>query len=341
MDNISIIIPCYNVEKYIDRCLASIINQSISLDSLEIICVDDASTDGTLEKLKSWENKYPDSFIIVECETNGKQGTARNVGLGYATASWIAFLDSDDWVDEKYFEYLLEATKYGAYDVVACGCYRDYGDDIRKYAQPHSVWGEIEISDIECRKNLLLNRTLSYSAWGKLIKKDFLIENEIIFPEGLSYEDICWGSLVHLYVNRVRIIPECLYHYYVNENSTVIAMDELRHIDQMTVQMKVWREWEERGFFNDYYKELQYEYFYSGYLPFIKILAMRYTVPSYEMFNLLQSIARKPLLNADSNKYLSAENLPEFHYTLLKILYADLSRNDFADLMKSVRAIGL
>jgi len=341
MNNISVIIPCYNVEKYIDRCLDSIMYQTFDINRLEIICIDDASTDNTLAKLKEWESKYPDRFLIVECATNAKQGAARNIGLKYASSPWIAFLDSDGWINEKYFERLIDTAENGDYDIVACGSYRDYGDNIKKFAQPLNSSGEIMVADIDDRRELLLQRSLSYSAWGKLIRTEFLLDNNIFFPEGLTYEDIFWGSLIHLYVNSAMIIPECLYHYFVNDNSTVTAKDELRHIDQLTIQMKVWREWEERGFFETLYKELQYEYFYSGYLPFIKILAIRYSEPSYEMFKLLQSIAGKPLMDADGNGYLSADRLPELHYTLLRLLYADLSRKEFNRMIESVQSIGL
>ena len=93
---ISIIIPCYNAQQYLDRCLLSLVNQTIDLDKLEIICVNDASTDGTWDKLCSWESRYPENFLLVDCEKNGKLGRARNIGLSYATGDYIAFLDADD-----------------------------------------------------------------------------------------------------------------------------------------------------------------------------------------------------------------------------------------------------
>ena len=94
---ISVIIPCYNVEKYIDRCLTSLERQTVGMNSLEIICLDDKSADGTLDKLHEWEKKYPDNICIVELPDNGRQGRARNIGLEYATCEWVAFIDSDDW----------------------------------------------------------------------------------------------------------------------------------------------------------------------------------------------------------------------------------------------------
>lgn len=83
MNKISIIIPCYNVEKYIDRCLESIEKQTIGIETLEIICLDDKSVDGTLDKLHEWEKRYPDNIVVVELPDNGRQGCARNIGLSY------------------------------------------------------------------------------------------------------------------------------------------------------------------------------------------------------------------------------------------------------------------
>ncbi len=96
---ISIIIPCYNVQSYIDRCFQSLLAQTIDFDRLEIILVDDCSTDATWEKLTAIEAAYPESVMIIHCDENGHQGTARNIGLTYASAPYIGFVDSDDWIE--------------------------------------------------------------------------------------------------------------------------------------------------------------------------------------------------------------------------------------------------
>ncbi len=84
-EKISVIIPCYNVEKYIDRCLTSVVNQTIGLKMLEIICVNDGSTDGAWEKLCQWEKQCPENMLAVDCKENGAQGRARNIALSYAS----------------------------------------------------------------------------------------------------------------------------------------------------------------------------------------------------------------------------------------------------------------
>ena len=103
---ISIIIPCYMVEQYIDRCVNSLLNQSIGLENLELIFINDASPDLTLSKLLDYEQLYPESILIIDSKENMKQGGARNLGLMYASADYIGFVDSDDWVEPTMFEKL-------------------------------------------------------------------------------------------------------------------------------------------------------------------------------------------------------------------------------------------
>ena len=93
---VSIIVPCYNVEKYVAVCLESIIAQSIGFHLIELILVNDASTDNTLTILQEYEQRYDQSIILVDCPVNGKGGGARNTGMQYASADYVMFVDADD-----------------------------------------------------------------------------------------------------------------------------------------------------------------------------------------------------------------------------------------------------
>ena len=126
-DKINVIIPCYNVEHYIDRCLASVVEQTIGLDKLEIICVNDASTDGTWNKLSAWKKRYPQTFMLINCPQNGAQGKARNIGLSHASGSYITFLDADDWLEKDAYERSYQAMKAYNCDIVRYGWIRDNG----------------------------------------------------------------------------------------------------------------------------------------------------------------------------------------------------------------------
>lgn len=225
MPIISVIIPCYNVEKMVGRCLCSLEKQTVGFDNLEIILVDDCSTDGTLDILKEWERKYSENIIIVECPENGRQGRARNIGIEYANAEWIGFVDSDDWVEPDYFERMYSAAGQTDCDLVCCGNIRDnsgkltfFSKEERKEAVPYLI----KMDSDELRRAEIRHPRIEYSGWGKIIRKSFLISNNLFFPENLTYEDAAWGSLLILYFKSAIILPDRLYHYYVNDGSTVL-----------------------------------------------------------------------------------------------------------------------
>ena len=115
---ISVIVPCHNVVGMVGECLESIVNQTIGLSHLEIILVDDASTDNTVDVLKYYEQKYSDNIMLVLCDKNGRQGTARNIGMSYATGNYISFVDSDDWIHPDMYKILAGIMMNNSCDIV-------------------------------------------------------------------------------------------------------------------------------------------------------------------------------------------------------------------------------
>ena len=112
---ISVIIPCYNVSMFLDRCMESLEKQTIGIENLEIILINDASKDATLGKILLWEMKYPDNIIVIPLEENVMQGAARNIARGYCSAEYIAYLDADDlWTPDK-LEKQVRFMKDGGY----------------------------------------------------------------------------------------------------------------------------------------------------------------------------------------------------------------------------------
>ena len=121
MKKISVITPCYNSYDYLDKCFDSLVNQTIGIENIEIIFVNDASTDNTGEKLNSYEALYPESILVIHLDENVKQGGARNVALQYVSGEYIIFVDSDDWVDLSYFETVYNIAKENNNEVVVLG----------------------------------------------------------------------------------------------------------------------------------------------------------------------------------------------------------------------------
>lgn len=342
MAKISVILPCYNVEQYIDRVMTSLVEQTIGIDNLEIICVDDASTDATWQKLQVWEQEFPKSITIVHCEVNGRQGTARNIGLSYAVAPYIFFLDSDDWLELDCFEKMLEPLQYGEFDVITCAYQRDFSNELTFFEQrgTEKESRSMTVDTVEKRKIFFNLYSCGHPVWGKLIKKSLLDENKIIFPEQIVYEDGYFESLLSFYVKRIYLLEETLYHYYVNKESTVLQRNASHHVDWITVQLVKWRTWEERGFLEDYREELEYEFLWSCFLGFWKLLALRYEEPPYSMFMLAKEVTSAYIPDYRDNKY-TEEGFTEFQKLLLQTLLLPIDKAQFQEIIEMIRMHGL
>ncbi len=338
MTEISIIIPCYNVEQYIDRCLTSIVSQTIGMNALEIICVDDASTDSTWTHLQTWEQKYSNNIMLIHCDQNIKQGAARNIGMQYVNTPYVAFLDADDWLEPDYFSSMYSYAKELACEIVCCAYERDFSTELsylgERKTEDHSRY--LIIDSPEKRKTFLHIRSMGYSCWGKLIRTDFLIDNQIYFLEGLAYEDNFWSSLLHLYAERVFMIEEKLYHYFVNPSSTIMKENAAYHTDYITVYLLIWEEWQKRKFYPLYKYELEYDYLYSFYFCFLRILIVRYTVPSFSLFLLMKQLFLERIPDYRTNPYVD-EHFDDFHKLMLQPLLMPINKKDFLLLAENAK----
>ncbi|MCR4895668.1 MAG: glycosyltransferase family 2 protein [Lachnospiraceae bacterium] len=345
MPSISVILPCYNVSRWIDRCLQSLADQTIGVENLELICVDDCSTDDTAEKIAAWEQKYPEQILLIKSDTNRRIGGARNIGMQYATAEWIAYIDSDDWVEPMYMEKLYQKATTGKYDVICCWNVRDTATDLHLLSPEELLTGkadrEIFVCSDEDRKQMIHAQPMKLSAWTKLIRRAFLEENEIGFVEGLAYEDIIWGELMHLCVNSTYILEERLYHYFVNTESTVMSKSADYQPDMLTVQSLLYREWDRRGALAKYHDEVEFEFIYSCLLAFVKLLALRFETPPYSLFRLLQIFAQEHFPDYLNNYYFVKEDTPELHRQIAQAVSLPLTKKQFLEFAENVKTIGL
>lgn len=339
---ISIIIPCYNVEKYIDRCLESIRQQTFGLDRLEIICLDDKSVDGTLERLHEWEQVYPDVFVIIELPDNGRQGRARNIGLSYATGEWVAYVDADDWLEPDYFKKMIDVADDFC-DMVVCKAGRDDSDHLSYYDQSEVIGDDyaILIDNEEKRREISVLASIPFIAYCKLIRRDFLLSHNLFFPERLAYEDIFWGALLPYYVKKVVFVEKTLYHYFVNPASTVLAGNASHHPDMLTVNLMLWREYSDRGLYPKYMDEIEYNYIYTCYLAFLKVLALRYSEPEYSLFRILKELTLTFIPDWRQNRYIRNGDIKEFHLLLLELLDKDINTDTFTEVLDMIRKSGI
>lgn len=224
MIKVSVIIPVYNVEKYLKRCLDSVINQT--LRELEIICVNDGSTDGSSDVLDEYKRK--DNRIIIINKINGGLSSARNVGIKIAQGEYIGFLDSDDWVDLNFFEKLYDAAK--KYDAdAACA-------EIRR---PH-LSGRVSLKLIFPNEKVLSEIQSKYSynkvprqcyVWNKIYRRSELERQKLNFKEGIMFEDIYFTPRFLYFSDKIVIVHGIFYNYWVNNQSISRNMRDKNQID--------------------------------------------------------------------------------------------------------------
>lgn len=212
---ISVIVPFYNVEEYISRCLYSIINQSYR--NIEIILVDDGSTDRSSEIAKEYASK--DDRIILISQKNSGQAAARNVGLRNATGDYISFVDSDDWLEVNMLERLIKIMELANSDIVQCRFQFD-NDAIRQ----HTAYRLFDVAELKSKNDIitdaLLVKNILVAPWAKLFKKSFLIDNNLFFEEGIVNEDTLFTLKLSCFANNISFSNDILYHAIERPGST-------------------------------------------------------------------------------------------------------------------------
>lgn len=222
MFDISIIIPIYNVEKYIERCLLSVINQIYS-KPIECILVNDCTQDDSMTIIRNIENNYTGNifFRIVNHEINMGLSAARNTGIKNSRGKYILFIDSDDYLDVNCLEFL---SKYIAIipnpDIVL-------GNSLDMYTKKSFVSDSLPTECFENKQivKLFFNKAFPVTAWNKLIRKDFIIKNNLYFDEGILFEDVLWSYRASKYMDSYVYVPYITYYYETNPNSIMNNVD--------------------------------------------------------------------------------------------------------------------
>lgn len=255
---LSVIVPVYNMaaEGKLEYCMNSLVTQTVS--DLEIIAVDDASTDNSVEILHSYEKRFPGKVKVICHAGNKRQGGAKNTGLQAARGEWIGFIDSDDWVTCDYYEKLLRKAEETGADMVGC----DYSlvdrhtMEVGRVVQNNTL-DQTGVLSEEKHKKLLMR---SGSMVIKIYKHDIIRENELRFPEGIFYEDNCAGPLWSLYFHHFEKVEEPMYYYYQHQVSTVHHITEAKCRDRMKAAELLYEECKARGFLEQYRSEIEYRF---------------------------------------------------------------------------------
>ena len=261
MPKVSIVVPFYNVEKYIEKCLNSLVNQT--LQEIEIILVNDGSQDDSIIKAKEFQQKYPDKIKYYE-KPNGGLGDARNFGVNYAIGEYIAFLDSDDYVEPTMYEEMYEKAKQENADMVECDFWWEYPDKKREDVGP-------EYSN---QKEMLQKARVV--AWNKLIKTEIYKQHpEARFSVGLRYEDVEGFYKILPYINKVAYIRKPFIHY-IQRQGSISNTQNKKNEEIFTVLENVIAYYKKNNLYEEFQQEL--EYIYARYLlcsSFLRIVKIK------------------------------------------------------------------
>ena len=225
MKKISVLVPIYNVEKYLPECLDSLIAQT--LKDIEIICINDGSTDSSLQIIKRYAKK--DSRIIVINKKNSGYGDSMNQGLAKATGEYIAIVESDDYIDEDACENLYKLAKKHNADIVRANYYHhtDAGDEVH-----YAIKGQ----RLDYPMNIDEDPAILYEApaiWSAIYRRDFLKKNHIEFlpTPGASYQDTGFNMKALCSAERIVYTDKAYLHYRTdNSNSSVKSRDKMDYV---------------------------------------------------------------------------------------------------------------
>lgn len=333
MKKISVIIPCYNVEQYIDRCFESLVHQTIGMEHMELIFINDASTDHTIEKLLAYEQQYPESILVINFERNQRQGAARNVGLQYATAPYVGYVDADDWVELNMFERMVAAIE--EYDCDFVECRWDFAKNVMDRRSPDKLGddGYMDLSNPEVRERFVGTKIALVMSCDKVFKRSFLINNEIGYPEGLRHEDFYFSYLTFLYAGSCYCLEDVLYHYYINPHSTVRQKGQSYHFDQMTVMFGFLQTCMERGLWEAHKTMVEWMFLEQYYVYMLWKVFEQFPERSYSVYLEMKHTIQEWVPDYKTNPYRNWE-CNQFDNVMLKLLDYNLTEEQFEKMRK-------
>ena len=278
LKTVSIIIPVYNVEQYIAECLDSVIHQTYR--GLEIICVDDKSTDRSAEILRDYSQK-DHRITVIQNQRNLGQASSRNIGLATATGDYILFLDSDDWLDTRTVEKCLACIEQTQADFVGFGLQQHILD--HNQVALDCVCNTTQI--VQGKIDAYMFSKIGVTVCTKFFRRSFLSEYGIKFPEGRLYEDNAFSWICCVCARTVSLMPDCFYHYRKRANSTMTTTHEntlVKNLDLIEVLQYFYDYLQQ----NDYWKTQKQNF--SICVDSLMTTALRNVVPPSQRSEFIQ-----------------------------------------------------
>ncbi|MST58324.1 glycosyltransferase family 2 protein [Waltera intestinalis] len=251
MFKVSVIIPVYNTEEYLEACLESVINQS--LKELEIVLIDDGSTDTSPKIIHDFKMKYPERIQVITKE-NGGQGAARNMAIPVCRGEYIGFVDSDDYIEPEMYEKMYCKAKETDADYVECD-YKNVKINDKGEQQQIADYGS-RVRAYTGKQDMFIDPMLA--PWNKIYRAELLKKSGILFPEGVIYEDTAFCLKAISMIQRFAFVPEKYVMHFYRGGSTMNVNKARRVGDIFAVLQNVISFYREVGLYDTYREELEY-----------------------------------------------------------------------------------
>ena len=304
MARISIITPVYNVRDFIVTCIDSFVFQS--MDDLEVIFVDDHGQDDSIALAKKYLEEYVGNikFRFIATESNSGPAAARNLGLGKATGEYVAFVDSDDWIEPQFCELLYKAASGNRADIALCDISLDNVSDgtseVKKNPSVHN--GEFTPKN---RRKFLKSFTSYFTTY--IYRREFLEENAIRFPDTRSAEDSCFLTCCLIAARRIASVRQAMYHYMIRSTSLSISSDSGRYRQKLESFSRMLEYARSRDLYDANRDELDFIYIKKAFLISVFTYIRNTEKPQKEE---IVSIARELEKNVPqfrNNRYLRGD----------------------------------
>ncbi len=311
MPKVSVIVPFYNVEGYIEKCLETLVNQT--LKDIEIILVNDGSKDRSVDIVKKFMKEYPDKIVYLE-KQNGGLADARNYAIPYAKGEYIAFLDSDDYVEKDMYQLMYELAQKESSDMVECNFIWEYPDKKREDI------GEFYIGQFEMLEKVRV------VAWNKLIKREILEKNKIEFPKGLQYEDVEFTYKLVPFINKVSFVKKLCVHYVQREGSISNLQNE-RTKEIFEILENVINFYKEKEIYDKFKTQLEYLYVrYAFCSSLLRIVKIQDETVQENLLNLTWQNVNEKYPNWKQNEIIKKGEGLNFRYKMYNLYMKTLNK---------------
>lgn len=229
---LSIVVLVYNLEKYLPRCLDALVNQTLS--EIEILCVNDGSTDSAPEIIDEYEKKYPDKIKVFHKE-NGGEFSTRNFGFKKAVGEYITFVDTDDYVEKEWAEKLYRAAKENDADLAVCGFERIDLKTDNVICTDMTAFGNCT-KNIDYKDDFIV--FINPAPWNKIYKREIVKDFQFLSLRG--FNDTLFLMTVYTKIKKIAFIPDILYHYYLRYDSQIhnINIEDVNNLKKYLIEVK-------------------------------------------------------------------------------------------------------